>query len=122
MLNGMNLKILFHSDEVRFDVRRELVPSLVFDYVITTHQFFPSEYSKPISKDRENLHQEIDKLHQLGWGYTKIHTHLKKNGFKIGKSRTTVDKILKKMKKKHEYLSQPILDGIGNFRVEWREG
>jgi hypothetical protein len=112
---------LFYRDEVRFDVRRELVPFLVFDYVITTHQFFPSEYSKPISKDRENLHQEIDKLHQLGWGYTKIHTHLKKNGFKIGKSRTTVDKILKKMKKKHEYLSQPILDGIGNFRVEWRE-
>ena len=30
--------------------------------------------------------------------------------------------ILKKMKKKHEYLSQPILDGYGNFRVEWREG
>ena len=55
------------------------------------------------------------------WGYTKIHHHLIKNGFNIGKSRTTVDKILKKMKKKHEYLSQPILDGIGNFRVEWRE-
>ncbi len=96
-------------------------PFLCFDYIITTHQFFPSKYSKPISKDRENLHQEIDKLHQLGWGYTKIHTHLRKNGFNIGKSRTTVDKILKKMKKKDEFLSQPILDGIGNFRVEWRE-
>ena len=79
-------------------------------------------YLNPLTEDRKKLHQEIDKLHQLGWGYTKIHTHLKKNGFKIGKSRTTVDKILKKMKKKHEYLSQPILDGIGNFRVEWREG
>ena len=78
-------------------------------------------YLNPLTEDRKKLHQEIDKLHQLGWGYTKIHTHLKKNGFKIGKSRTTVDKILKKMKKKHEYLSQPILDGIGNFRVEWRE-
>ena len=42
MLNGTNLKILFDRDEVRFDVRRELVPHLVFDYVITTHQFFPS--------------------------------------------------------------------------------
>ena len=79
-------------------------------------------YLNPLTEDRKKLHQEIDKLHQLGWGYTKIHTHLKKNGFKIGKSRTTVDKILKKMKKKHKYLSQPILDGIGNFRVEWREG
>jgi hypothetical protein len=27
---------------VRFDVRGKLVPHLVFDYVITTHQFFPS--------------------------------------------------------------------------------
>jgi hypothetical protein len=60
------------------------------------------------------------KLHNKGWGYTKIHHHLIKNGFEIGKSRTTVDKILKKMKKKHEYLSQPIIDGIGNFRVEMR--
>ena len=121
MLNGMNLKILFDSDRVSFDVRRTLIPFLVFDYVITTHQFFPSEYSKPISKDRENLHQEIDKLHQLGWGYTKIHTHLRKNGFNIGKSRTTVDSIIKKMKRKHNYISQPIMDGYGNFRVEMRE-
>ena len=112
---------LFNRDRVRFGSSKELIPFLVFDYVITTHQFFPSEYLKPLSKDRENLHQEIDKLHQLGWGYTKIHTHLVKNGFKIGKSRTTVDKILKKMKKRDEYLSQPILDGIGNFRVEMRE-
>ena len=122
MLNGMNLKILFHSDRVSFDVRRTLIPFLVFDYVITTHQFFPSEYSKPISKDRQKLHQEIDKLHQQGWGYTKIHHHLVKNGFNIGKSRTTVDSIIKKMKKKNDYISQPIMDGIGNFRVEWREG
>jgi hypothetical protein len=73
-----------------------------------------------MSEDREKLHNEIRKLHNIGWGYTKIHIHLRKNGFKIGKSRTTVDKILKKMKKRDEYLSQPILDGIGNFRVEWR--
>ena len=111
----------FRRDRVSFDVRRTLIPFLVFDYVITTHQFFPSEYSKPISKDRQKLHQEIDKLHQQGWGYTKIHHHLLKNGFKIGKSRTTVDKILKKMKRKHNYISQPIMDGYGNFRVEWRE-
>jgi hypothetical protein len=112
---------LFYRDEVRFDVRRELVPFLVFDYVITTHQFFPSKYSKPISKDRENLHQEIDKLHQLGWGYTKIHTHLRKNGFNIGKSSTTVDSIIKKMKKRDEFYHQPIMDGYRNFRIEWRE-
>ena len=97
------------------------IPHLVFDYVITTHQFYSSPYYKPMSEDREKLHNEIRKLHDIGLGYTKIHTHLRKNGFKIGKSRTTVDKILKKMKKRDEFLSQPILDGIGNFRVEMRE-
>ena len=74
MLNGTNLKILFDRDEVRFDVRRELVPHLVFDYVITTHQFFPSEHSKPISKESKNLHQKID---------TKIHRHLLKMHLKL---------------------------------------
>mgnify|MGYP001461921482 FL=1 len=74
-----------------------------------------------MSEDREKLHNEIRKLHNIGWGYTKIHTHLRKNGFNIGKSRTTVDSIIKKMKRKHDYISQPILDGIGNFRVEMRE-
>jgi hypothetical protein len=33
--------------------------------------------------------------------------------------KTCVDSIIKKMKRKHDYISQPILDGIGNFRVEW---
>jgi len=60
------------------------------------------------------------KLHNEGWGYTKIHKHLIKNGYNIGKSRTTVDGIIKKMKKREEFYHQPILDGIGNFRVEWR--
>ena len=61
------------------------------------------------------------KLHNKGWGYTTIHRHLLKNGFEIGKSRTTVDSIIKKIKKRNEFFSQPILNGIGNFRVEWRE-
>jgi len=60
-------------------------------------------------------------LHNNGWGYTKIHTYLIEKGFKIGKSRTTVDSIIKKIKKREEYLSQPIIDGFGNFRVEWGE-
>ena len=113
---------LFDCDKRPLGVRRELIPYLVFDYVITTHQFNPSPYYRELSNDRKKLHNKVMELHNKGWGYTKIHTYLRKNGFKIGKSRTTVDKILKKMKKKHEYLSQPILDGIGNFRVEWREG
>ena len=68
------------------------------------------------------LHNEITKLINKGWGYTKIHTHLRKNGFKVGKSRTTVHSIIKKMKKRDEFYHQPIMDVYGNFRVEWREG
>mgnify|MGYP006256772737 FL=1 len=60
-------------------------------------------------------------LNNKGWGYTKIHRHLVKNGFEIGKSRTIVDSIIKKIKKRKEVLSQPIIDGIGNFRVEMIE-
>jgi len=61
------------------------------------------------------------KLHKKGWGYTKIHRHLVENGFEIGKSRTTVDSIIKKIKKRKEFLSQPIKDGLENFRVELRK-
>jgi len=43
------------------------------------------------------------------------------NGFEIGKSRTTVDSMIKKMKKRDEFLSQPIIDGIGNFRIKMME-
>ena len=60
-------------------------------------------------------------LHNKGWGYTKIHCYLVKNGFEIGKSRTTVYSIIKKIKKRDEFLSQPIIDGIGNFRVKMLE-
>jgi len=76
-------------------------------------------YLNPLTEDRKKLHQEIDKLHQLGWGYTKIHTHLRKNGFNIGKSRTTVDFIIKKIKKRNEFLNQSIYkSGFQDFRVE----
>ena len=93
-------------------------PYLVFNYVIKTHQFNPSQFFNPIPQVREKLHHEIDILHQLGWGYTKIHHHLVNNGFKIGESRTTVDKILKKMKKRETFLTQPIMDGFTEYSVE----
>tara|TARA_B100000686_G_C16524259_1_gene828872 strand:- start:281 stop:553 length:273 start_codon:yes stop_codon:yes gene_type:complete len=89
--------------------------------VLTTHQFNPSPYFNSLSNNRTKLHNEITKLHKLGWGYTKIHTHLRENGFKIGKSRTTIHSIIEKMKKRDEFYHQPIKDGLGNFRVEWRE-
>ena len=44
-------------------------------------------------------------LHNKGWGYTKIHRHLITNGFEIGKSRTTVDIMIKKMKKEMSFIT-----------------
>ena len=90
----------------------------MFNYIIKSQFFHKSNYKKPLSKDRIRLHKEIMKLHDKGWGYTKIHRYLIKNGFEIGKSRTTVDSIIKKIKKREEFLSQPIIDEFGNFRIE----
>ena len=106
---------LFNRDRFLYDRWK---PHLVFEYVITTHKFNPTNYSIHVSH-RENLHKEIMKLHELGWGYTKIHRHLRENGFEIGKSRTTVDCIIQKIKKRNECLNQPIYkSGFQDFRVE----
>ena len=93
-------------------------PYLTFDFVLITHQFNPSQYSREF-KDRKQIQDIIMELHNKGWGYTKIHTHLRENGFNIGKTRTTVNSIIKKMKKRDEFYHQPIMDGYRNFRVEW---
>jgi len=61
-------------------------------------------------------------LHNKGWGYTKIHRHLITNGFEIGKSRTTVDIMIKKIKKREQFLNQTIYkSGFQDFRVELLE-
>ena len=118
-MTNLTLDYLLHRDTLIYGGCDRWKPFLCFDYIITTHEFHSTNYRKPLSKNRIHLHKEIMKLHNKGWGYTKIHHHLIKNGFEIGKSRTTVDLIIIKIKKREEFLSQPILDGIGNFRVEW---
>mgnify|MGYP002527717774 CR=1 FL=1 len=101
---------LLYSDTINNRGWDKWKPFLCFDYRITTNQFHTTNYKKPLSKDRIRLHEEIIKLHNKGWGYTKIHRHLIKNEFEIGKSRTTVDSIIKKIKKREKFLSQPIID------------
>ena len=54
-----------------------------------------------------------------GSGYTKIHRYLLKNGFEIGKSKTTVDSIIKKIKKREKFLSQLIIDEIENILLRF---
>jgi len=111
-----------HSGGTDLGVGGNFIPHLIFDYVITTHQFNPTPYfTKELTDDRINTQDKIRELHNQGLGYTKIHQYLVKNGYDIGKSRTTVDSIIKKMKKRDEFFSKPILDGIGNFRVKMLE-
>ena len=113
---------LLHCDGILLGVGGNYIPHLVFDYVITTHEFNPSNYfSKVIPKDKQYLRDKVRELHNQGLGYTKIHQYLTKNGYEIGKSRTTVHSMIKKMKNRDDFFTQPILDGIGNFRVEMLE-
>ena len=97
------------------------LPFLVFDFYISLNKFSPSQYfSKDIS-DRKELHDIIWKFHLQGWGYTKIHQYLLKNDFEIGKSRTSVYHILKKLKKRKKVLEQSEVRKYRNFDLVWLE-
>ena len=113
---------LFNGGGVCLGGSDNITPHIIFDYVITSHQFNPTPYfTKQLSDNRIKTQDKVRELHNQGLGYTKIHQYLVKNGYKIGKSRTTVDSMIKKMKNRDEFFSQPIFDGIGNFRVKMLE-
>ena len=61
-------------------------PYLFFDYKITTHQFYYSVYFKPLSDRQTKLRKEVMRLHNKGWSHIRIHEHLLKNGYEIGKT------------------------------------
>ena len=94
------------------------IPYLFFDYKITTHQFYYSVYFKPLSDKQTKLRNEVMILHNKGWSNIRIHEHLLKNGYEIGKSINTVSQLMRRIKKREEISSQPIIDGIGNFRIK----
>ena len=93
------------------------IPFLTFNFVTHTHKLNPSPYYRQLSKDREKLHTEIMKLHHKGWGYTKIHHHLKKNNYNIGNSRTTVDYIIKKRLERDRFFNQEITEEYNGFDI-----
>ena len=116
-----DLHYSLHRESVLSVGSSELIPHIIFDYVITTHQFNSTPYfTKQLSDSRIKIQNKVRELHNQGIGYTKIHRYLMENGFEIGKSRTTVDSMIKNIKKRDEFFSQPIIDGYGNFRVEMR--
>jgi hypothetical protein len=98
-----------------------IIPYLLFDYKITTHQFYYSVYFKPLSDKQTKLRNEVMRLHNKGWSNIRIHEYLLKNGYEIGKSVNTVSQLMRRIKKREEISSQPIIDGIGNFRIKMLE-
>lgn len=60
------------------------------------------------------------KLHNKNWGYTEINRYLIKNGFKIGKIRTTVNSMIKRMKNRDELIGWFYFCVIGvRYPVIW---
>ena len=89
----------------------------MFDYSVSLNKFSPSPYfSKDIS-DRKELHDKVWELYSEGWGYTKIHQYLIKNDYEIGKSRTCVDHMIKKIIKRKEILSVPQIQEYTRFQL-----
>ena len=58
------------------------------------------------------------RLHNKGWSNIRIHDHLLKNGYEIGKSINTISQIMRRIKKRREISSQSIIEEIGNFRIK----
>ena len=58
------------------------------------------------------------RLHNKGWSLIRIHEHLIENGYDIGKNVNTVSQLMRRIKIREEYSSQPIIDGVGNFRIK----
>jgi len=95
------------------------IPFLVYDFYSETHFLVPSQYHIPLSEDKQKLHTEIFNLHKQGIGYRRIHRILVKKGFKIGKSPSTIDSIIKKRTKREQFLNQPVIEEYRNFDIEF---
>jgi len=93
-------------------------PYIVFDYIIKTHLFNPTQYFTT-NKVRETIREKVWELYNKGWGYTKIHHYLVRNNYEVGKSRTVVKSMLNKRIKRERFLNQPIIEnGYSDFRIE----
>ena len=95
------------------------IPHLTFTFTITTTKFSVHQYRRTYS-ERKEVRNKVWELHNKGWGYTKIHKYLINNGYEIGKSRTTVDGMIKKMKKREYILGlQDQIRKYEDFKIEY---
>ena len=109
---------LLHRDTLNNRGWGNYLPFLVFEHIVTTHHFNPTQYYRKY-QDRKVIQDKVWELHNKGWGYTKIHHYLVDNNYEVGKSRTVVDSMIKKRIKKERILNQPIIiDRFVDFRME----
>ena len=107
---------LFYCSCLQYD---SSIPFLVFNFYTKTHKLVPSPYFNSLSKSKEKLHKEIFKHYQKGIGYKIIHKKLVEKGYKIGKSPTCVDSIIKKRIKRNEFLNKPVIEDYRNFDIQF---
>ena len=84
---------------------------------IVSHKFSPSPYFNDYSK-RIPIHNRIKELSKQGLGYRKIHRVLVKEKWKIGKSPTCVDTMIKKMDRRDRILNQKDVVEIVKVDIE----
>jgi len=111
---GVKQNLLFHCGRLNID---SSIPFLTFTYFCKTHKLVPSHYYRPLTKTQSKLHKEILRLQDKGLSYRKIHKELIKNGFKIGKSPSTVHSIIKKREKRDKFLNQTVVEGYTDFDI-----
>ena len=90
---------------------------LVVYVQIVSHKFSPSPYFNDYSK-RIPIHNRIKELSKQGLGYRKIHRVLVKEKWKIGKSPTCVDTMIRKMNRRDRILNQKDVVEIVKVDIE----
>ena len=93
-------------------------PYLVVYVEIVSHKFSPSPYFTH-KHHRKSIHNRINELRSDGLGYRKIHKVLVDEKFKIGKSPTTVDSMIKKMDRRDRILNQKDVVEIVKVDIEF---
>ena len=89
---------------------------MIVEFIVVSHKFSHTLYFNDNSK-RIPIHNRIKELSKQGLGYRKIHRVLVQEKWKIGKSPTCVDTMIKKMKKREKFLNQPIVEEYRDFDV-----
>ena len=84
---------------------------------MVSHKFSHTPYFNDYSK-RIPIHNRIKELSKQGLGYRKIHRVLVKEKWKIGKSPTCVDTMIRKMKKREKFLNQKTILKLGKIEVK----